>query len=78
MAAKPPPLRGGWRYVAVGADMVAATFVGAAIGYFLDKWLGTSPWMLIVWFVLGVTAGFVMVYRRMQFDAEQPPPEKRE
>jgi ATP synthase protein I len=78
MAAKPPDFRGGWKSIAVGSDMVAATFVGTAIGYFLDKWLGTSPWMLIVWFVLGVIAGFVMVYRRMQQGGATKSPEKRD
>jgi ATP synthase protein I len=78
MADKPPDLRGNWKSVAVGSDMVAATFVGAAMGYFLDRWLDTSPWMLIVSFMLGVVAGFVMVYRRMQLDGKTNPPGKRD
>ena len=32
-----------------------ATFCGA--GWFLDKWLGTEPWLLIVGIVLGSAAG---------------------
>lgn len=56
--------------------MVASTMVGAAIGYGLDRWLNTDPWMLIIWFVLGSVTGFVAVYRRMQEGIKAPPSEK--
>ena len=55
---------------------MAATGVGALIGYWLDKWLGTEPWMLVVWFILGSTAGFYSVYRRMQEGMKPPPSDK--
>ena len=32
--------------------------VGLFIGYWLDKWLGTDPWMLIVFLLLGTVSGF--------------------
>jgi ATP synthase protein I len=73
MATKLPSLRGSWKYMAVGTDMVAATVVGALVGYWLDKWLGTEPWLLVIWFLLGVLAGFYMVYRKTQLDLNEPP-----
>lgn len=47
----------------VGVELVAGVIVGAAIGYGLDQWLGTKPWMLIVFFFLGAAGGMMNVYR---------------
>jgi len=44
--------------------MVACTFVGFAIGYWLiDSNLGTFPWFTIVFLILGITAGFRYLFR---------------
>lgn len=37
--------------------------VGLIIGYFLDRWLKTAPWMLLVWTVLGVISGITNLLR---------------
>jgi ATP synthase protein I len=47
----------------VGVEMVAATVVGAGLGYGLDRWLGTAPWLLIVGVFLGATAGILAIFR---------------
>ena len=44
-------------------ELVTALVVGVAIGYGLDRWLGTAPLFLIVFFFLGSAAGFLNVYR---------------
>ncbi len=54
------------RAIGVGSEMVAATGVGAAIGWWLDNLTGWSPWLLILFFILGSAAGFMAVYRGMQ------------
>jgi ATP synthase protein I len=46
-----------------GVELVAGVGVGTAAGYGLDKWLDTSPWMLIVFFLLGAAAGMLNAYR---------------
>ena len=49
--------------------MASALFVGAALGWFLDKWLGTRPLLLLLFLVLGMAAGMLNAYRtatRMQ------------
>ncbi len=48
---------------AVATHMVSGIGVGAAIGYYLDIWLGTSPWMLALFFFLGAGAGMLNTYR---------------
>ena len=52
----------------VGTQMVAATFVGVAIGWWLDKLTGWSPVFLVIFFLLGSAAGFVSVYRAFRND----------
>ena len=47
----------------IGVELVAALIVGVAIGYFLDKWLGTKPWLMLLGFVFGSAAGFMGAYR---------------
>lgn len=47
----------------VGVEMVSGVAVGAGIGYLLDSWLGTKPWLLILFFFLGAAAGILNVYR---------------
>jgi F0F1-type ATP synthase assembly protein I len=64
--------RGAWGYVGIGSEMVAATFVGAAIGWWLDKLTGWSPVFLIVFFLLGSAAGFFTVYRAFGNDGDKP------
>ena len=46
----------------MGLHMVTHPAVGAAVGYFLDDWLGTKPWLFITFLILGVVAGFKAVF----------------
>jgi ATP synthase protein I len=46
----------------IGLHMVSGIVVGALMGYFLDHWLGTSPWLTGIFLVLGIIAGFKNVY----------------
>ena len=47
----------------VGFSFVLAIVMGAAIGWWLDKTLGTSPWLFFLFFVFGIVAGILNVYR---------------
>ncbi|WP_245577540.1 AtpZ/AtpI family protein [Nisaea denitrificans] len=47
----------------IGVELVAGVGVGAGIGYLLDRWLGTGPWLLILFFFLGAAGGMMNVYR---------------
>ncbi len=58
--------------IRVAVDLVAGVAVGVALGLILDNWLGTKPWMLIVFFILGSAAGFLNLYRTaQQFERER-------
>ena len=51
------------RYSGLGVDLVANTLVGLGLGYLLDRWLGTTPWLMIIGLVLGTIAGFKTIFR---------------
>lgn len=42
----------------VGIHLVISTFVGLAIGYGLDKLLGTSPYLTFIFLIIGIISGF--------------------
>ncbi len=53
----------------LGTELVAAVVVGTIIGFILDTWFGTKPWLIIVFFFLGSVAGILNIIRtakRMQ------------
>jgi ATP synthase protein I len=47
----------------LSSELVAGVVVGAGIGWLLDRWLGVSPWGLIVFLLLGFAAGVLNVMR---------------
>ena len=47
------------KYSTLGLMFPVSIAVGLAIGYFLDKLLNTSPYLLIIFTIYGVVAGFV-------------------
>ena len=57
----------------MGVEMLTATLVGALIGYGLDYLLGTEPWLLAVFLMLGGAAGCLNVYRAaMAIPTDEP------
>ena len=53
----------------LGTELVAAVGVGTIIGFILDSWFGTKPWLIIIFFFLGSIAGIMNVIKaakRMQ------------
>lgn len=51
------------RLSTIGVSLVAATAIGLAIGYGLDRWLGTSPWLTLIFTLFGIAAGFLNLFR---------------
>jgi ATP synthase protein I len=47
----------------LSSELVAGVVVGAGIGWLIDRWLGVSPWGLIVFVLLGFAAGVLNVMR---------------
>ena len=55
----------------LGTELVAAVAIGTIIGFILDSWFDTKPWLIIIFFFLGAAAGMLNVIRaanKMQKD----------
>lgn len=50
----------------LGASIVLAIFIGAALGYWLDGKFGTFPYLSIIFFLLGIAAAARNVWRAVQ------------
>ena len=47
----------------LGTELVAAVGVGTIIGFILDSWFDTKPWLIIIFFFLGAAAGLLNVIK---------------
>ena len=47
----------------ISTELVAAVVVGSTIGFLLDNWFGTKPLLIICFFIMGVTAGILNVFK---------------
>jgi ATP synthase protein I len=47
----------------LSSELVAGVLVGAGLGWLIDRWLGTTPWGLMVLLLLGFAAGVLNVMR---------------
>jgi ATP synthase protein I len=52
-------------------DIIAGLLVGGFLGYWLDRWWGTAPWMLVTMIVLGFVAGANNAWRAIRAYAAQ-------
>ena len=55
----------------MSTELVSAVAVGTIIGFILDSWFDTKPWLIIIFFFLGAAAGMLNVIRaanKMQKD----------
>jgi ATP synthase protein I len=64
LAGSPPKEdRNKWvEYSSVGLMFPASILVGFVMGYFLDKWLKTGPWLTIIFILYGILAGFYNLF----------------
>ena len=47
----------------LSTELVSAVAVGTIIGFILDKTFGTKPWLILIFFFVGVVAGIINVFR---------------
>ena len=47
----------------MSTELVSAVVVGTIIGFILDKTFGTKPWLILIFFFIGVIAGIVNVFK---------------
>lgn len=56
----------------LSSEFISAIIVGALLGYLLDRFVGTSPWGMIVFLLLGFCAGVLNVLRSAGKVAKPP------
>ena len=47
----------------ISTELVAAVVVGSTLGFILDNWFGTKPWLTICFFFIGAVAGILNVIK---------------
>ena len=47
----------------ISTELVAAVVVGTTIGFLLDSWFDTKPLLIICFFIIGVAAGILNVFK---------------
>ena len=47
----------------MSTELVSAVAVGTIIGFILDNWFGTKPWLILIFFFIGVIAGIMNVIK---------------
>ena len=55
----------------LSTELVSAVLVATIIGFILDNWFDTKPWLIIIFFFIGVVTGIMNVIRsakKMQKD----------
>ncbi|MCK4931713.1 MAG: AtpZ/AtpI family protein [Candidatus Aminicenantes bacterium] len=50
----------------LGLMLPSSIAVGLFIGYYLDKLLGTRPWLLVLFFLFGTASGFYSLIRGLK------------
>jgi len=55
-----------------GGSFLSSILAGTLIGYLLDQWLGTEPWLIIVGIVAGSYSGFMRVWHYSKRIEEDP------
>jgi F0F1-type ATP synthase assembly protein I len=54
-------LLAGTRFIATGSEFALTVVAGVAVGYYADQYLGTEPWLMLVFTI----AGFYGALRRL-------------
>lgn len=64
--AAPNTFRKYLRFSTVGLELGLSVMIGLIGGTYLDRWLGTEPWLLLVGLLFGMTAGFRSLFRLLK------------
>jgi F0F1-type ATP synthase assembly protein I len=68
---EPEPAAAGAAYMGLGLQFGAAIILFMFVGMWLDRRLGTSPWLLILGVFTGAAGGFYSIYRRLMEDQKR-------
>jgi ATP synthase protein I len=69
-----PDMRRLAEMTSIGLILPSSIAVGLFLGYYLDRWLGTAPWLLLIFTLLGVASGLISLLRAIKKDLQDEPP----
>ncbi len=69
-----PDLRRLAELSSIGLMLPSSIAVGLFLGYFLDRKLGTAPWLLLALTVLGIASGLLSLFRALKKYMKEDPP----
>jgi ATP synthase protein I len=58
----------------LSTELVGGVIVGGGMGWLLDSWLGTKPWLFLLFFLLGTASGMIHIIRVAMQQKTPPPP----
>jgi F0F1-type ATP synthase assembly protein I len=67
----------GYKYVSLGITFAGGIILFMGVGYWLDRRFGLTPFGTVAGTLLGAFLSFMVVYRRLQLDAERDRQERR-
>ena len=70
-----PDLRKLAELSSLGLILPSSIAIGLFFGYILDRWLGTAPWLLLSFTVLGIVSGLLSLFRALKKQLKDEPPE---
>ena len=62
------------RGMKAASELIGGVVVGGVLGWYLDQWLGTKPWLFILFFLLGSAAGMLNIIRSASQEKTPPAP----
>jgi Uncharacterized protein conserved in bacteria len=71
LESKEPSTSGMGHAFKMSTELVAAVAVGTIIGFILDNWFGTKPWLILIFFFVGVIAGIMNVIKSGKKNAKK-------
>jgi ATP synthase protein I len=69
-----PDMRRLAEMTSIGLILPSSIAVGLFLGYYLDRWLHTAPWLLLIFTLLGVASGLLSLLRAIKKDLKDEPP----
>jgi F0F1-type ATP synthase assembly protein I len=69
-----PDLRRLAEMTSIGLILPSSIAIGLFFGYYLDRWLGTAPWLLLTFTVLGIASGLISLLRAIRKEFKDEPP----
>ena len=62
----------------MSVELIAAILLWGGVGWLIDRWLGTAPWVMVAGFLIGNAAGIYLVWIRAVADEQRTAEQHRE